>query len=201
MQYFAPCSYEFSHRFVTCSLIRSLMRLLSPCVHPSFTFCPTATAAPSSHMHSLMPTAFRPPDKLTQPLSSPRRGDFRRQPMSGPASGCDVESETSVDLAIMVTVEHVVISYQDSRREAITGAGLFPSGRLGSQAPSWFSYGPDITPYLFLRSNIYQRRGGPDNLPTVHSRTRSCWTWPRNAAGPPSSGRESVPCGPHHAAK
>ncbi|OQU97155.1 hypothetical protein CLAIMM_03131 [Cladophialophora immunda] len=86
-----------------------------------------------------MQTAFRPRDNLTLPLPSPRHGDFSRQVKREPTSGYDAGNETPGDLVITVTVERVVHSFQDSIREAITGDGLCPSGRLGPRTSSWFS--------------------------------------------------------------
>ena len=90
-----------------------------------------------------MQTAFRPRDHFTRPLSSE------------PTSGCEAENEIPVDLAITVTVVCVVRYFQDSKREAITGDGLCPSGKRGPRTPSWSSYGLDSVPCVLLRSNFY----------------------------------------------
>ena len=65
-------------------------------------------------MHPVIPTAFRPRDNLTQLLPSPRHGDFSRQVKSEPASSCDGENETPVDIAIIITVEYIVRYFPDS---------------------------------------------------------------------------------------
>lgn len=79
-------------------------------------------------MHPIMRTACRLQDHLTQPLSSPRHGDFRRQLMSEHNSGGDAEGETPVDMAITVTSNVSHVAPPKSGRETITAGGCVMLG-------------------------------------------------------------------------